>query len=453
MTSEPAVFWFSDEIQFFFGASRELISSLQEFVINFLCSFIQKTSCSFLIWASFGFGHGLGHRGREPASLQTRGKLSWSLFVYKVVFFYILLAKTIKKSTLKKRKIGFTKNFWFPTPLGRRSGTAERAKQRIELNQKWHEEFDRPESRGMRRIDDVDGLNADIPTEVIGKDDKPETSVTELTRSEKRKHQQFPDDKATTLEKTKKAAEDKKPRVRNEGWKKRKNQGRNKARARKRREEGRKGTPFPKAWNEGSHSDGEGEEEDNNNDAPDEPRDKPGRGFDPSAGGTGATVAVHSFGADSTDAVRNGHWQKLEVNLDTGAAVTAIPLSLAQEYGLSEPPNETKYKTANGDELVDEGGVKLSAQDSHYNKLAIDGRVTDVHRVLLSGQSAAKTHHIALGPNGGALRPKRTEASREYDKFMKRLTQKYSKEMTPVKVRKGIYLVDCWVPFVRQPTA
>ena len=79
--------------------------------------------------------------------------------------------------------------------------------------------------------------------------------------------------------------------------------------------------------------------------------------------------------------------------------------------------------------------------------------VTDVHRVLLSGQSAAKTHHIALGPNGGALIPKGTEASREYDKFMKKLTQRYSKEMTPVKVRKGIYLVDCWVPFARQPTA
>ena len=363
--------------------------------------------------------------------------------------YYAALAKGMahhlawKEERLRRRAI-----------LHRRSGTAEPAKQRIELDQKRHEEFDRPESRGMRRIDDVDGLNADIPTEVIGKDDKPETSVTELTRSEKRKHQQFPDDEATTLERTKKAAEDKKPRVRNEGWKKRKNQGRNKARAKKRREEGRKGTPFPKAWNEGSHSDGEGEEEeDDNDDAPDEPRDKPGRGFDPSAGGTGATVAVHSFGADSTDAVRNGHWQKLEVNLDTGAAVTAIPLSLAQEYGLSEPPNETKYKTANGDELVDEGGVKLSAQDSHYNRLAIDGRVTDVHRVLLSGQSAAKTHHIALGPNGGALIPKGTEASREYDKFMKRLTQKYSKEMTPVKVRKGIYLVDCWVPFVRQPTA
>ena len=120
---------------------------------------------------------------------------------------------------------------------------------------------------------------------------------------------------------------------------------------------------------------------------------------------------------------------------------------------MSEPPNETKYKTANGDELVDEGGMNLSAKDAHYNKLTIDGRVTDVHRVLLSGQSAAKTHYIALGPNGGALIPKGTEASREYDKFMKKLTQKYSKEMSPVKVRKGIYLVDCWVPFARQPTA
>ena len=340
--------------------------------------------------------------------------------------------------------------------LHRRTGTAERARERIELDRQWHEEFDRPDSSGVKRIDDVDGLNADIPTEVIGKDDKPETGLTELTRAEKKKHQQFPDDEATTLEKKKKAEEDKKPRARNDEWKKRKNQGRNKARAKKRRLEaaGRREWNPNAPWNKAKrHDDEDEEEEDGDDDAPEEPRDKPGKDFDPAGGGSGATVAVHSLGADSTDAVRSGHWQKLEVNLDTGAAVTAIPLSLAQEYGLSEPPNETKYKTANGDELVDEGGMNLSAKDAHYNKLTIDGRVTDVHRVLLSGQSAAKTHHIALGPNGGALIPKGTEASREYDKFMKKLTQKYSKEMTPVKVRKGIYLVDCWVPFARQPTA
>ena len=125
------------------------------------------------------------------------------------------------------------------------------------------------------------------------------------------------------------------------------------------------------------HDEGE-EKEDGGDDPPEEPRDKPG----PSAPPPGATVAVQSLGADCTDAVRSGHRQKLGFNLDAGAAVTAFPLSLAQEYGLSEPANETRYKPANGDELADEGGVNLAAQDAHYKKLAIDGRVTDVQEVL-----------------------------------------------------------------------
>ena len=119
-----------------------------------------------------------------------------------------------------------------------------------------------------------------------------------------------------------------------------------------------------------------------------------------------ATVAVQSLGADCTDAVRSGHRQKLGFNLDAGAAVTAFPLSLAQEYGLSEP----RYKPANGDELADEGGVNLAAQDAHYKTLAIDGRVTDVQEVLCI---FGRTGHLSF-PSWSALRANPRETKGGY---------------------------------------
>ena len=62
--------------------------------------------------------------------------------------------------------------------------------------------------------------------------------------------------------------------------------------------------------------------------------------------------------------------------------------------------------------------------------MPVEGRITDVHRALLAGSDAAKTHHVALGSRGGRLIPRNTDAGRAYAKAMK---------------RKGIYVVDCWV--------
>ena len=147
-------------------------------------------------------------------------------------------------------------------------------------------------------------------------------------------------------------------------------------------------------------------------------------------------------------------WTKVEANLDTGAAVTAVPVELAKRLGeVKEDSNGTSYKTANGNQSEDEGGVSLHGKDNYYNDLNFDGRVTDVHRMLLSGAQAAQSHHIALGQTGGVMIRRGTRAGLEYARFMKGLRQKYGKELTDVREKKGIYLVDYWVrPFHRQLT-
>lgn len=338
--------------------------------------------------------------------------------------------------------------------LHRRSGTAERARERIELDRRWHEEFDRPESRGgVQRIEDPDGLDADIETEVIG-DATKTTSLTEMSRREKGKHQQFPEDEAKTMAKK---TQERKPRIRGEAYKKRKNVARNKARAKKIKERKAK----ERAREVECDDDEEEEEEDAEDDGPDRyhpPPDSPDDFDHKRRRDRSRTLLVASF--DKLEANVNNltedvnGWQKIEVNLDTGAAVTAIPLELADKLGSERTDsNGTSYRTANGEEIQDEGGMTLGVQDNGYNAVKFQGRVTDVHRMLLSGSQAAQSHHIALGKNGGVLIPRGSPAAKEYSNFMTGLRRKYGKKLTDVRVKKGIYLVEYWVnPFSGQPT-
>ena len=76
-----------------------------------------------------------------------------------------------------------------------------------------------------------------------------------------------------------------------------------------------------------------------------------------------------------------------------------------------------------------------------------------VHRPLLAGSDVAKHYHIALGPQSRRLTPRNTEAGKAYAKAMKELIQTYGHEMPVVCNRRGIYVMDYWVPpFRRHPS-
>ena len=280
--------------------------------------------------------------------------------------------------------------------VNRKKGTRERALERQYYDRQWHERFDNPErSGGLARVEeDEENIDADVDTEVIV--DKSETmtvgtvrttkkgtTLTEFSRKERTSFQQFPNDEANIL-----ASDPKKKvkgkRVRNEDYKKRKNAARNKAR---------------KARKKGVAATAKAEDEDDEDDepdspgVPDEPRDRPGGRGDGSSGGAPIPVCSLACNEAKEKGSWNG-WKYMELNLDTGAAITAIPVKDAQ------------------------------------------------------------THHIALGPQGGRLIARNTEAGRAYSKMMKQLIKEYGHEMIEVKNRKGIYVMDCWMspsPLTGQP--
>lgn len=337
--------------------------------------------------------------------------------------------------------------------LDRRRGTADRARERLRLDAEWHEKYDNPDAphRGVQRIEDEEGVDQDIETDVIDKSGKdvpiaPKTTVSGMSRKEKSEFRQFPGDEDELYNKEKKAPT---KRVRSVEHKKKKNQARNRARAFKRKFAQSRGKKNKQKRKDDEDEESSGVIEDGND--PKDPRgDSDKRDRRPGAGDT-PLVASLGFEANGLNEETNG-WTKVEVNLDTGAAVTAVPIELAKRLGeVKHDSNGTSYKTANGDQIEDEGGVELRGKDNYYNDLNIEGRVTDVHRVLLSGAQAAQSHHIALGQTGGVMIRRGTPAGLEYARFMKGLRQKYGKELTDVRVKKGIYLIDHWVqPFHRQ---
>ena len=284
----------------------------------------------------------------------------------------------------------------------------------------------------------MEGLKADVETEIIDERERdkdkplePQKEAVALSRREKESFRQFPEDEQETLEKPTKRKEQG-PRIRGPDYYRRKNAARRerqkaeKAEQRAKEKEGRD-RDRRHGWDpEEDEDDGGGDTESNSNYL--------SSLLAPLGGSPGEPHVVEE---------RDG-WRKIEVNLDTGAAATAIPTDLNLDGHARTPPQDVNYKTASAECLADEGGVVLKGTDVYGSAKVLEGRVTGVHRTLASGAKVARHHYMALGAHGGQLIPRNSQAGKEYAAFMEKLHKKHNC-MTPVKVRNGIYLMDFWI--------
>ncbi len=160
--------------------------------------------------------------------------------------------------------------------------------------------------------------------------------------------------------------------------------------------------------------------------------------------------------ASATKVTAGKEWKKVKINLDTGAAITAIPRNFAESYPLSEK-NTTRYRTASAEEICDEGGRFVLGSDAHGNKLAINGRVANVHKVLASGVKVSERNDIWLGNDGGYIMPRHGPIAKEMRAHFEKVRLKYDEEdITPVYQERGTFVFDFWIkPHVKGkvPTA
>ena len=157
-----------------------------------------------------------------------------------------------------------------------------------------------------------------------------------------------------------------------------------------------------------------------------------------------------SFEAYQVNDWSKGNWSKVTVNFDTGAAVTAVPMKLVQE-GLvvnDKTPSSTTYKTASGELLPDEGGTMVRGFDNNGRGRSIQGRLVDVHRMLVSGTAVTKRNMVILDGSSGTIVPKTGIIAEKMAEYLEQLKRKYPKEhakCTEMYVDKGIYVFDMWL--------
>ena len=157
-----------------------------------------------------------------------------------------------------------------------------------------------------------------------------------------------------------------------------------------------------------------------------------------------------SFEAYQVDDWSKGKWSKVTVNFDTGAAVTAVPMKLARD-GLvvsDKTSSSTTYKTASGELLPDEGGTLVKGYDNEGRGRSVQGRLVNVHRMLVSGAAVTKRNMVILDGDSGTIIPKTGIIAEKMAEHLEQLKKQYPKEhakCTEMYVDKGIYVFDMWL--------
>ena len=143
-------------------------------------------------------------------------------------------------------------------------------------------------------------------------------------------------------------------------------------------------------------------------------------------------------------------------NLDTGAAASVMPSSLAKQFGEPVGGEEVKFKTASGELLNSQGKVHVKGLNEAYRKVALTAHVADVHRPLAAGSSVGKHNLIVLDENGGVLVHKGTSS---YNRLLKVLEEEKDKHgrsgdfFTPVHQERGVYVFRQWAEKPKSPFA
>jgi len=128
----------------------------------------------------------------------------------------------------------------------------------------------------------------------------------------------------------------------------------------------------------------------------------------------------------------------LKLNYDTGAAVSAFP----EEFSEGGAPTGTTLVTASGERITDMGEIRLTTRDEYNQSRRISGKVTSVHKVLMSASCVNREgkQRAWLTDTGGYLIPRDGPIAKGMDKHLERLIEKYgAKSLLPLYVEKGVY--------------
>ena len=91
-------------------------------------------------------------------------------------------------------------------------------------------------------------------------------------------------------------------------------------------------------------------------------------------------------------------WFKL--NYDSGAAVTALPVEMAEGLALEQ---RGEFRVASGAAIPNLGRVNIPTLDEHGVRRNMKGSITEVRKPLLSAAEASKGYDSYIFHDGGVL--------------------------------------------------
>jgi len=134
---------------------------------------------------------------------------------------------------------------------------------------------------------------------------------------------------------------------------------------------------------------------------------------------------------------RPGAWVK--INVDTGAAQTALPLDAAA--GAVGESTGAMLKTATGEHISDSGRAAITGVDELGVRRRIKGTLAPVHKVLLSAaQACSLGQDLWVGSDGGHLMSRRSPICIGLRAKFDELLAKHGPEgLIPVHCENGVY--------------
>ena len=98
------------------------------------------------------------------------------------------------------------------------------------------------------------------------------------------------------------------------------------------------------------------------------------------------------------------------------------------------------YKTASGELMKDEGGLRLTASDEHNVARSLKGRVADIHKPLIAPSQCAKAgQRTYLDDKGGWMFAHDGRVGKQIEKLLKKESSQPGHGMLPIYQEKGVY--------------
>lgn len=110
--------------------------------------------------------------------------------------------------------------------------------------------------------------------------------------------------------------------------------------------------------------------------------------------------------------------------------------------------NTRSYKTARGELLPAEGGTVINGYDNDGRGRSINGRVVNVHRMLVSGSAVGRKNCVLLDGTSGTIIPNDGQIASGLRSALQKLTKEFpdeAKRLTKMYEQNGIYCFDLWI--------